>query len=512
VVARFLTVAAAVLAAVASATPAVAAPAIHAHRGGSVLAGVPTYAENTLPAFRHAAREGYVLELDAKLTEDRVPVVFHDATLDRVTPCSGGIAERTLAQLKACPVDLLGSPGSGLPTRRAAQPVQIPTLASVLALATAEGARLNLELKNLPTDSDFDPGSGFANRVMDTVIGSGLSRSQLIVQSFWPPNLGVARSRLPGVETSLLTLSATNAGAAAYAALAGYDWASPAWPVSAAFVSQAHALGRRVVPYTLDTPADVRAAAAAGVDALITNDPAMAVTTLGLSRQQLVPDRLPPHVRLSAPRYASDRSRRSRFAVRWRGTDRGSGIARYRLEARRNANVATRWRTIAHTNRTRAAFRGRAGATYLFRLRAGDRFGNLSAYGYGVTVVPRDDRAGSLRLSRGWLRVPSRGAYRRTLTRAPVAGARARLRFRGSRVALIARRSPRGGRLLVRLDGRRRVISLRGRPRQRLVVFRSPRLRPTRHVLALASLGGGVVDLDGVGVTTGPRVAAAPTS
>lgn len=58
--------------------PAGAIPEIHAHRGGSVVDGKPLYPENTIPAFRHAARRGFVLEFDVKLARDRVPVVIHD--------------------------------------------------------------------------------------------------------------------------------------------------------------------------------------------------------------------------------------------------------------------------------------------------------------------------------------------------------------------------------------------------------------------------------------------------
>jgi glycerophosphoryl diester phosphodiesterase len=46
--------------------------------------------------------------------------------------------------------------------------------------------------------------------------------------------------------------------------------------VSAAYVRLAHSRGLRVVPYTIDTRRAVRAVAAAGVDALITDDPTMA--------------------------------------------------------------------------------------------------------------------------------------------------------------------------------------------------------------------------------------------
>ena len=82
------------------AAPALAArPFIHAHRGGSLEFGKPTYPENTLPAFRASAFRGFVLELDVKLTKDLVPVVIHDATLDRTTPCSGQVRSFTFAEL-----------------------------------------------------------------------------------------------------------------------------------------------------------------------------------------------------------------------------------------------------------------------------------------------------------------------------------------------------------------------------------------------------------------------------
>jgi glycerophosphoryl diester phosphodiesterase len=493
-------------AALAAASPAAAAPAIQAHRGGSAIEGVPSFPENTLPAFRNAAREGYVLELDAKLTKDGVPVVIHDATLDRTTVCTGRVDAIKRKQLQDhCRADVLGSPGNGLSTRPTAPTVPVPTLAEVLAFARLEGARVSLEIKNVPTDPDFDSGDGFANAVMNTVIASGFPRARLIVQSFWPANLTVAKSRLPGVATSFLTLAQSNDGGPSFAAANGYQWVSPAWPVSASYVAEAHGMGRRVVPYTLDTASDVRQAASIGTDALISDDPAMAARVLGLSRRELTPDRLRPEVALLAPSYASDHSLGRRFRLRWRGSDRGSGIARYTLEVRRSTNVPSRWRTLrARTTRTVASFRGRASVGYLFRVRARDRFGNLSRYAYDKTVVPRDDRSGRLRFSPGWERIRRSGAWGRTLTRGRHAGLSMELGFRGERVTVIGRRVPRGGLLLVTLDGRSRAVRLRGRDRYRRLVFRSRRLLPGRHRLVLHTLGGGIVDLDAVAIDTGP--------
>lgn len=263
----------------AAAAEAHASPLVHAHRGGSVLEGVPSFGEDTMPAFEHAAAEQVVLELDVKLTKDDVPVVIHDDTPDRTTTCDAGRAVRdyTLAELQACRVDVLGSPGSGLPTAPLASPqVFPPTMAEVLALAKNTGARVNLEIKNLPTDNDYDPTGADAGKILDGIAASGLPLAQLIVQSFDPGNLDVAKLRLPGVQTSFLTLAAANDGGPAFAKSGGYDFVSPAWPVSQAYVSEAHSLGLRVVPYTLNTPEQVRGAAAVGVDELITDDLAMA--------------------------------------------------------------------------------------------------------------------------------------------------------------------------------------------------------------------------------------------
>lgn len=270
---------------IAAAPASAVAPVVQAHRGGSYVDGTPRFPENTMPAFRRSVREGYVLEFDVKLTADDVPVVIHDADPARTTTCDGPrlVRERTLEELQSCKADVLGSPGSGLPTRRVKRPhVRIPTLRRVLRLARERGARVNVEIKNYPNEGDFDPTPHFANRVMDAVIASRLATGQVMIQSFYPPNLEVAEDRLPPAETSLLTLREMNEGGPAFARgrrfadRRGYEWVSPNWPPSPAYVSEAHALGLRVVPYTLNTRADVRDAARASVDELITDDPAMA--------------------------------------------------------------------------------------------------------------------------------------------------------------------------------------------------------------------------------------------
>lgn len=270
------------LALVAAPTASAATPEIHAHRGGTVVKGKPRYAEESLAAFKQAARHGFVLEVDAKLTEDRVPVAIHDATLERTTNCSGEVRTFSLAELAGCRTDVLGSPGSPLPTRPAARPARIATIARVLRFARRTGAEVNLEIKNVPTDPDYDSTTAFANRVMDIVVASRIPRRQLIVQSFVPASLDVARQRLPRVRTSLLAIQAINEAFLQIAADNDYDLISPEWPVSEDYVRRAHGMGLDVAPFTLDAREDVRAARAAGVDAVITDDPMMAARAMGL--------------------------------------------------------------------------------------------------------------------------------------------------------------------------------------------------------------------------------------
>src|SRR5687768_15225137 len=193
-------------AALAPAAAQAATPDIHAHRGGPVVQGQPRFGEETSGAFRNAARHGFVLEVDSKLTEDGVPVAVHDATLDRTTNCSGEVRTFTLAELRGCRTNVLGSPGSGLPTRAAPRPARILTVRQLLESAKRTGAQVNLEIKNVPTDPDFDSSTAYANRVMDAVIASGIPRKQLIIQAFIAVSLDVARQRLPGVRTSLLAI------------------------------------------------------------------------------------------------------------------------------------------------------------------------------------------------------------------------------------------------------------------------------------------------------------------
>lgn len=56
--------------------------------------------ENTLGAFEAAVERGYPVELDVRLTADGVPVVFHDATLGRLTGRDVAVSRTTVSSLE----------------------------------------------------------------------------------------------------------------------------------------------------------------------------------------------------------------------------------------------------------------------------------------------------------------------------------------------------------------------------------------------------------------------------
>ena len=67
-----------------------------AHRGlhgGGVV-------ENSLGAARAAIERGFAIECDVQLTRDGDALVFHDATLDRLTGARGAVADRPAAELR----------------------------------------------------------------------------------------------------------------------------------------------------------------------------------------------------------------------------------------------------------------------------------------------------------------------------------------------------------------------------------------------------------------------------
>jgi glycerophosphoryl diester phosphodiesterase len=227
-------------------------PAVQAHRGSpDPDSGI---AENTLEAFARARRLGAAgVELDVRLTADGALAIHHD-------PVVGGVP---LAELAA-----------------AALPPSVPFLRE--ALDACRGMVVNIEIKNLPGDPGFDPSERAAREVAELVVAAGRAPT-VVISSFWPATLEAVRSAAPDLVTGLLLASWADPAAAVDAALAcGSRALHPHLDlVGEGLVGAAHDAGLAVAAWTVNRPSDLEAAAAAGVDTVITDDVTLARDTLG---------------------------------------------------------------------------------------------------------------------------------------------------------------------------------------------------------------------------------------
>ena len=164
---------------------------------------------------------------------------------------AGGRPNR--GQLRRCEIDLLGT----AETERRLGPrddrrARIPTMAEALKLAKRSGVEVNLEIKNIPGDNDFDSSNppAYATRIAAQIKRTGFPPGRLIVQSFYPPNLGVIEDDpyFDEARTSFLDPRGTQRGGARDRRRPGLRVVSPEWPVDAAYVANAHAPDCRSPP------------------------------------------------------------------------------------------------------------------------------------------------------------------------------------------------------------------------------------------------------------------------
>ncbi len=225
-----------------------------AHRGAS-----RAVAENTIAAFTRARDLGADgVELDVRRTADRVLVVHHDPERAHF----GVLATRSFADLRAAHPD-------------------VPTLSE--ALAACKGMLVNVEVKCLPWEPDADDDTHSLMRAVVATVRADAPNS--IISSFDLDAIDACRGIAPELATAWLTSGQAVSAAAAIAAAHGHPWLHPdrdaALGAGAAGVDAAHACGLRVDVWTVDEPGDVRALARAGVDAIVTNVPDIALEALG---------------------------------------------------------------------------------------------------------------------------------------------------------------------------------------------------------------------------------------
>jgi glycerophosphoryl diester phosphodiesterase len=248
--------------------PADAFPVIVAHRGAS-----STSPENTLSAFEEAISVGAPLvELDVRLSSDGRAVVMHDPTVDRTTDGSGAVHELTAAELRSLNAGTSDSP----------EPV--PTLAAALGTLSSRAGAV-LEIKNLPGEPAFEADQeSIVRETHDELERTGFEGPVLIV-SFNPSSVESSRQMAPTVPTGFLVWKAVPPREAlTHAVDAGHDMVLPNASALAGegqeYVRAVHEAGLRVGTWTVDDRRDVRTFLDLGVDAVASNDPAMAIDVL----------------------------------------------------------------------------------------------------------------------------------------------------------------------------------------------------------------------------------------
>jgi len=281
------------------------------HRGAAGLAP-----ENTRAAFGTALDLGVDgLEMDALLSADGQVVVHHDYTLNPATTRDRDrrwlsesdrrpIRELTLAELKTYDVGRL-DPSSRYarryPDQRPADGERIPTLEEVLQLVTSRtdtGTALWIEIKTTPENPELTPAP---ETVVEAVVGQveeqGLlnrtrrpafdwqvqdysldhhPRIPVVFLSYAGRNLDNLKAGRPGASEWLAGADIDDFNGSvprAIRSLGGRIWGPHFKSLTAEQVREAHQLGIRVFPWTVDEAADMRRLIAMGVDGIITNRP-----------------------------------------------------------------------------------------------------------------------------------------------------------------------------------------------------------------------------------------------
>ena len=232
---------------------------IVAHRGSSSAAP-----ENTLAAFRRALADGAdAVELDVRLTADDELVVIHDARLGRTTSGRGRVAALTLAELRRLDA------GSWFNGRHQS----IPTLEEVLdAVPTSVGVNVELKAERVDRKARI-----LAERCCRLVSRSGRGES-VLVTSFTYPLVALVKKHHPSIPAGILLhplrQSARSPVRAALSMGADYIVFGRR-TLTRRLTENAHEMGIRVAEYTVNTEYRLRRAKRYGVDAVITNLPAM---------------------------------------------------------------------------------------------------------------------------------------------------------------------------------------------------------------------------------------------
>ena len=281
---------------------------IEAHRGGRAL--LP---ENTLVSFANALSIGVnTLELDIGVTRDDAVVISHERGLNPdlargpdgnyIAAPGTPFVKLSLAEVKQFDVGQI-RPGSAyaaqFPDQHAVPGTRIPTLKELIALVRRSGngaVRLNIETKIDPGHPDESPSPERFVGLLLELLRAEKFEDRVTVQSFDWRTLQLVQNLAPQIPTVYLTQQ-TGRDPTVFAdrasewtagfnpaehgksiprtirAAGGTIWSPYSGDVTPALMTESHALGLKVVVWTVNQPADMARLIEMGVDGIISDRP-----------------------------------------------------------------------------------------------------------------------------------------------------------------------------------------------------------------------------------------------
>jgi glycerophosphoryl diester phosphodiesterase len=211
--------------------------------------------QNTLWNARHCGDFGAPLEGDVSFTSDGVRRMFHDGTVDALTNGTGTFTSLTDSYIQG--LSFLSTAGTELANER------IPTFAAWLAVAKARGVPVWPEIKaprpaSVPAD---------IQTIIDDIVASGISPSQVYLQSFNLTELQTARAYHPTINLMMAADAAATvtANVAAVTALGNSGFIVEQTVIDASVVSTCAGMVAPLTAYTLSAYVSVFPLALLGV-------------------------------------------------------------------------------------------------------------------------------------------------------------------------------------------------------------------------------------------------------
>ena len=245
-------------------------PLIIAHRGSSVFAP-----ENTLAAFHQAIEDkADGIEFDVRMTKDEVPVVFHDAGLQRMARKKERVSTLTLSELQT--IDL-GEWFNHRYPRQANDKFSgetVPTLAQTFDFLRGFQGRVYIEVKGLTPEA-----SATVEAIIKEIQHTALL-SNIILKSFNLKAIARAKEIFPEIRTAALFapkivpfLNRKNRLIEQAKHYRANEFSLHYSLATKKLVENATKENMPVTIWTADRPAWVRRAQEIGILAVITNNP-----------------------------------------------------------------------------------------------------------------------------------------------------------------------------------------------------------------------------------------------